>query len=192
MPNFVYTTNIPFASHNPSADQPIMQVNTNSIDEILAVDHYSFNTGNGGYHKTIRQVFVASDPVAIPGLGQYYSKVLNGIVNPFYLSPGGVKYNIVNKSNNGTWSLSGVTPYTIPDIIPDNCFGFLGLGGAFNIMASVPFMIINGQQFAGTFSIQYTVAFIGSPGSFQLQIAKNGMQPDVPNSEYRFIYWPVS
>jgi len=56
MPNFIYTTNIPAAPHNPSADQPIMQVNANSINSIIGVDHYSFNSVDGGYHKQVNLV----------------------------------------------------------------------------------------------------------------------------------------
>lgn len=56
MPNFTYITGIPAASHNPSVDQPDMQINTNSIDDIIEVDHYSFNDNNGGYHKKVSLV----------------------------------------------------------------------------------------------------------------------------------------
>jgi len=68
MPNFVYTTNIPAASHNPSADQPIMQVNGNSINSIIAVDHYSFNSTDGGYHKQVSLVNEAT-PALPSGVG---------------------------------------------------------------------------------------------------------------------------
>jgi len=51
MPNFNYIRNIPSAPHNPSVDQPDMQINTNSTDDILDVNHYGFNDNNGGYHK---------------------------------------------------------------------------------------------------------------------------------------------
>lgn len=55
MTNFDYNTDIPFATNDPSADQPLMQQNTNSIDGIIAVDHISFGFDNGGYHKIIHQ-----------------------------------------------------------------------------------------------------------------------------------------
>lgn len=66
MPNFTYTDDIPFASHNPSTDQPKMQVNTNSIDNLIAVDHFSFNDNNGGLHKKVSLVNIAG-PFLTPG-----------------------------------------------------------------------------------------------------------------------------
>lgn len=45
-----YNLGIPAASHNPSTDQPDMLTNTNAVNTILAVDHVSFNTANGGQH----------------------------------------------------------------------------------------------------------------------------------------------
>jgi hypothetical protein len=48
-----YTKNIPDAPNNPSADQPAMKVNTNSIDTIVAVDHYSFDDASSGTHKQV-------------------------------------------------------------------------------------------------------------------------------------------
>jgi hypothetical protein len=71
MPNFIYTNNIPAASHNPSADQPIMQVNTNSINSIIGIDHYSFNDPNNlsGYHKVIDLVNQTVIPTLPSGVG---------------------------------------------------------------------------------------------------------------------------
>lgn len=49
-----YNNNIPDAPNNPSNDQPLMKTNTNAIDSILQVDHYSFNTTNfSGNHLQI-------------------------------------------------------------------------------------------------------------------------------------------
>lgn len=53
MPNFNYTNDIPDTPNDPSVDQPDMKINTNSIDSIINVDHYSFNLANGGWHKQI-------------------------------------------------------------------------------------------------------------------------------------------
>lgn len=73
MPSFTYTTNIPDENNNPSTDQPNMKVNTNSINSIIGVDHYSFGTGNDGYHNAAH--FVArSDPAVVPSTNILYSK----------------------------------------------------------------------------------------------------------------------
>lgn len=48
-----YNLSIPAAANNPSADQPLMQTNTNSINTIFGQDHISFNLTNGGIHKQV-------------------------------------------------------------------------------------------------------------------------------------------
>lgn len=50
---FNYNRDIPDGPNNPSNDQPLMKTNTNSTDEILAVDHVSFEAQNGGTHKQV-------------------------------------------------------------------------------------------------------------------------------------------
>lgn len=52
MSSFPYNT-VPIATHNPSVDQPNMLTDTISIANLLAIDHFGFNTLNGGYHKQI-------------------------------------------------------------------------------------------------------------------------------------------
>lgn len=78
--NFNYIQNIPFATNNPSADQPNMQTNTNSINSIIGVDHITFNQATGiesdGWHKVIHFRTQAANPVAIAGIGQLYTKTL--------------------------------------------------------------------------------------------------------------------
>ncbi len=63
MPLFSYNRDIPDGPNNPSVDQPKMKINTNSTDDLIDVDHFSFDESNGGYH---RQVTVATKntPVA--------------------------------------------------------------------------------------------------------------------------------
>jgi hypothetical protein len=55
--SITYNLNIPFSTHNPSSDQPLMETNTNSIASIIAVDHVGFNvTGAGevsGQHEQV-------------------------------------------------------------------------------------------------------------------------------------------
>lgn len=54
MPFITYNRDIPDTPNNPSNDQPDMQVNTNSTDDLINVEHYSFNQNEGGKHKYIR------------------------------------------------------------------------------------------------------------------------------------------
>jgi len=80
MPNFTYTRDIPFATHNPSTDQPKMQVNNNSIDDIIEVDHYSFNDQNllSGYHKIVDLVPQVAVPALPAGVGAMLLSSTNG------------------------------------------------------------------------------------------------------------------
>lgn len=48
-----YTRDIPDAPNNPSVDQGPMKTNTNSIDSIIAVDHYTFADIPSGTHKQV-------------------------------------------------------------------------------------------------------------------------------------------
>lgn len=63
MTNFTYNRDIPDGPDNPSDDQPDMQINTNSIDDLLAVDHVSFNTNKGGFHKQVHLINEAAPPL---------------------------------------------------------------------------------------------------------------------------------
>ncbi len=69
MSNWVYTRDIPFASHNPSADQPVMQTNANSIDSLIQEDHFGFNDNNGGLHKKVSLVNNAGPFATVSGAG---------------------------------------------------------------------------------------------------------------------------
>lgn len=96
MTNWVYTRDIPFASHNPSSDQPTMQTNTNSIDSLIEEDHYSFNDNNGGYHKVIRLPPQVANPASIAGIGQVFTKTITGDEELFYESGLGVIVQLTN------------------------------------------------------------------------------------------------
>ena len=65
--NVTYNKNIPDGPNNPSVDQPKMKVNTNAVDQILAVDHVSFNANGGGWHKQV--TFASNNVPPIPSGG---------------------------------------------------------------------------------------------------------------------------
>lgn len=64
MSTFSYNTGVPATNNSPSVDQPEMQINTASINSILAVDHVSFNTAGGGRHNQV--TFNANNPPSLP------------------------------------------------------------------------------------------------------------------------------
>jgi hypothetical protein len=75
MTNVPYNTNIPFASNSPSQDQPRMQENTNSLKDLIEIDHIGFGNNEGGYHKNIHQPVLVGAPAAILGINQIFSLV---------------------------------------------------------------------------------------------------------------------
>jgi len=210
MPNFTYITNLPAASHNPSFDQPNMQINTNSTDNLIAQDHISFNAANGGYHKTIHQQPLLADPAAIPGAGQFYPKTLDGQINPYYQSGTGAKYNIVNKSGSGLVNIT-LAGAILPDIIPDNCIGFIVFTNPNYLIPGESIQSFRFSAFAGVlyteisplYNVQAATSIflssIGAPGSLQLTAIKNIQFPatpttygaDIIGSAYRYILWPT-
>lgn len=76
MPNFTYNRDIPDGPNNPSNDQPPMKVNTNAIDDLINVDHYSFNDNNGGLHKQVQLVDLTLIPAGLgANTGTLYTKL---------------------------------------------------------------------------------------------------------------------
>ncbi len=73
MTQFDYSDNIPFDTNDPSVDQPNMKTNTNSIDNLINVDHVSFNFPNGGYHRIIHQINNNASPRTRSGVGATYA-----------------------------------------------------------------------------------------------------------------------
>lgn len=79
MPNYTYIRDIPFATHNPSADQPDMQQNTNATDSLIGEDHFSFNDNEGGLHRKTRLFNggAATVPTGIAGnMGTLYTNLV--------------------------------------------------------------------------------------------------------------------
>lgn len=89
MSSFSYITGIPNAPNNPSADQPNMKTNTNSINSWVGIDHKGFTTGQDGWHTLVHLV-PQSSPAATLGIGELYSQTVNADQQLFYQSGGGV------------------------------------------------------------------------------------------------------
>lgn len=75
MPLYIYTTNIPDANNDPSVDQGPMEVNTNSINSLIAEDHYGFNDASGGLHAKVRLPVLGAIPTGTgASIGTLYTK----------------------------------------------------------------------------------------------------------------------
>lgn len=111
MPSIGYNLNIPAANNNPSQDQPKMQTNTNAINTLLSLDHFTFADGQAGRHK---QVTLTNE--AAPGLnggnGVLYANAVSAQSQPFWQnSIGSFQIPIINAQSivaNGYRNLSGL------------------------------------------------------------------------------------
>jgi hypothetical protein len=162
MPFFSFTRDIPFASHNPSSDQPIMQTNTNSEDSIWPIDHHGFNDNLGGYHNIIHQDPQLSDPAAIPGppqIGQTYVKTVGSDVQLYYESALGKINQLTNSSGilprvavNFTVTATVVTiqnSFNVTDVIR-NVLGGYTINFTTPLSSQFYYPCINGQAASGS------------------------------------------
>lgn len=95
---FNYFPNVPNAPDDPADDQPEMQVNTLSIQNLIGVDHLGFNAivnsipNSGGFHTVIHLTQQSGNPAAVGTIGQIWSKqvTFNGITDEaLFFRPGG-------------------------------------------------------------------------------------------------------
>lgn len=95
---FFANPNIPFATNNPSVDQPNMQTDTNSFINWTDVDHNGYNVQQGGYHTVVHCVDNVVDPPNVPpagpllGAGEYYAKTVTDFATDtaaFFQTAGG-------------------------------------------------------------------------------------------------------
>lgn len=100
---FTYTRDIPFATHTPANDQPNMQVNTNSADDLLQVDHISFNDANAGKHNHVTFHNAQSDPALLNSETQIYPKTFGS--GTTYLE------TYVAAKTNGGIQVNGYLPF---------------------------------------------------------------------------------
>lgn len=113
-----YNTNIPFSTHNPSDDQPLMLTNTNSTAQWVAIDHVGFDPGGGatsGQHKqvTFNSNNVPSVPTSPPVL---FTNTVGSLPQLFFYSgnaaSGQNQYSITGSGGTGsggsTFLLGGI------------------------------------------------------------------------------------
>ena len=171
-----YTRDIPDGPHNPSVDQPPMKLNTNAIDDILAVNHFNFNVANGCKHKFVEM----RDSVTIPaglttGEGTIYARtsVVNPGLNLFYTnSNSGNEYRLttVNDANYATFS--GNTNYAGPPVtpVPTLTGGWTFLPGGLYLQ----YGIATSANLATNFQVNFPVAFV----SFVASITITPLRPN--------------
>lgn len=118
MTAYTYITNIPASGNNPSADQPNMQTNTNSINSIIATDHVGFNTtgpigppnGVGGQHLQVSfngNNVPGAFPVPLPVL---FTNLVHSLAQLFYYSGSAAQSanQYVDGASGSTFALGGI------------------------------------------------------------------------------------
>lgn len=99
---FTFNTGIPASNDNPSVDQPDMLSNTVATNAILAVDHITFNTANGGTHKQVTYSSLNTPGVQVdPGSTAYTAA---GVVDPTHPQN-------YWKNSQGTFPLSAIRAF---------------------------------------------------------------------------------
>jgi hypothetical protein len=166
-----YERDIPDAPNNPSVDQPDMKANTNAIDDILAVDHYSFNVNESGWHKQATMPVLGAIPAKTAGQGVTYTKTADGASNLFYAGDANTdEYQLTrtNTANFPTFAVDTGPSSTGWTFLPGGLlmqWGHRTTGS--NGTASITFPI---TFTTGAFTVLVTVKQPGSVGSFNDRI----------------------
>ncbi len=174
--SFTYNLNIPAANNNPSADQPNMKTNTNSINSIINVDHFTFAAGNAGSHKQVTLTNEAA-PGFSGGNGVLYANLATGQSWPFWQNALGsfqMSGPITATANNGTAFLPGgiilkwgtissivgggvTTPFSFAPAFPTACFSVqLTLGNPGGTQNAQAAAVRDGSISASGFSYNYS------------------------------------
>lgn len=114
---YTYDPTIPNPPNDPADDVFVMQTNSQSIFNIMKVDHIGFGSNQGGFHNLMHFITQTSDPVATNPFGQLYTFIPTTPVGQtdaqlFYQSPMGVKTQLTGKSTftmNGFIQLGALT-----------------------------------------------------------------------------------
>jgi hypothetical protein len=101
--NLTYTLNVPFATNNPSFDQPNMETNNDNNALLWMIDHHGFNDNLGGYHNLVHFTTQLTQPAKTPIAGQVYTLIPTAPPGQtdaqlFYQSPAGIITQLTNST----------------------------------------------------------------------------------------------
>lgn len=169
MPALTYTLNIPAAQNNPSADQPDMKINTNSIDSLLNVDHFTFAFGNAGWHRQVT-LPIEPTPTSLAGQAVMYANT-SGQSQLFATTDAGGKAYQLTNFNDSLFSKFGSSTGKGWTFLPGGMilnFGFLSTPASSPSSGTI------------TFPRPYTTANINIFGNLYF----SGTTPDGSNTWY--------
>lgn len=164
---FPFNVTVPAANNNPSADQNPMRINNVSTNDILAVDHITFEAENGGTHKqtAFSQFSLGTLPPAItspqPSVAYPAAGVAANTVSQYYF-----------RNFLGNFLLSSMRAYAL-------CNGVAG-----GIVASQQFNVVSVIR---TGTGQYTVTLVANSTStinYSVFISARGNQALFLRSDY--------
>lgn len=142
---FNYNKSIPAADNNPSVDQPNMQENTDSIDSIINVDHFTFGSGPDGEHKQVTlPLNLGTVPTVIGPLGLLYTALDAASAAQLIFKNKTTTFQMttsvtIGNDNNGKNVYTIVTPWGFIFKFGNTSIGPTGL---VSILLSDPFPVI--------------------------------------------------
>jgi hypothetical protein len=128
--NLNFNTGVPAAANNPSNDQNPMLENNVSNAAIWNVDHFGFKVNTGGWHNVIRMPTQLADPPKVQSpvnAGQLYTKTVNGDLELYYESSGGVVSQLTAAGITPVNAVNGVS-YLPGGLLINWGSAFVGLG----------------------------------------------------------------
>ena len=148
----IYNPAIPTGTVNLDQDYKNIKNNFTQLNTSFGVDHTPFSvTPNNGFHKTIHQIAVNSNPPSSPsGTNTIFSKVVNGDTQLFAISQGGgISQLTGNKNNARGWQYIGGVLLQ---------WGIRSIGTGTNLILPVTFTANAGMNFTSVvYSIQLTL-----------------------------------
>lgn len=173
MPNFDYNRDIPDGPNNPSADQPRMKTNTNSTDDIIDVDHYSFGENNGGLHRYVRMP-IGAFPTTQNNQASLYTDS-DGETQIFGTSDNGAKEYQLTRFIDASFALFGTYTNNYNAAGTDYTGGWTFLPGGLIFQYG---KVINAVTGGSAPAVPFPVAFSSACFSVQLQSVRNSSNVD--------------
>ena len=186
MTTFSYNRDIPESGNDPSVDQPDLKINTNSIDDLINVDHVSFGLPNGGLH---RQVTLLNKTSALDPTGQLAAFTHQGNTWPAWTN------------SLGTTLMLGSNTLALPT-------GYVSLPGGLllqwgttgNIASGTPvlfpiafptavFDVIANQRNSGSAAAQRAVSTSATPPTTTQFVPRITTLGSSPSDSSAFLFW---
>lgn len=188
-----YNLGIPASGNNPSADQPLMQTNTNNINAIIARDHIGFKLQNSGLHNQVTTIIQSG----VPSTAQIGSVVT-------YAKTAGQSQLFANSDNGGTpnqyqltrfidasfTEFATNTNYPQAPAVADQFGGWTFLPGGMLLQYGIGNIAANPTPTTFKFPVPFNVAIINNP--FSITISKISADVGSTGQEVRIITGSIS